>query len=80
MILISCFFMGNSPFEFAILCVIALARCPPYSGRDSYGPGPIPSETYANSFIAAGGAVLQGGAQDTVGPTSILCFTMCSNL
>ena len=38
MILMSCFFMGNSPFEFAILCVIALARCPPYSGRDVTGP------------------------------------------
>ena len=39
MIWVSCFFMGNSPFEFAILCVIALARCPSYSGRDVTGPG-----------------------------------------
>ena len=29
---------GNSPFEFAFLCVIALARCPAYSGRDVNRP------------------------------------------
>ena len=29
---------GYSPFEFAVLCVIALARCPPYGGRDVTGP------------------------------------------
>ena len=32
------FHLDNSPFEFAVLCVIALARCPPYSGRDVTGP------------------------------------------
>ena len=39
MVLMSCFFMGNSPFEFAILCMTPRTRCPLYSGRDSYGPG-----------------------------------------
>ena len=32
------FHLDNSPFEFAVLCVIALARCPPYGGRDVTGP------------------------------------------
>ena len=41
------FHLDNSPFEFAVLRVIALARCPPYSGRDMTGPWPIPPETYA---------------------------------
>ena len=39
MMVISCFVIQViPPFEFAVLCVIALARCSPYGGRDVTGP------------------------------------------
>jgi hypothetical protein len=60
--------LDNSPFEFAVLCVIALARCPPYSGRDVTGPGPIPPETYAFLRVKPRAVVPNDAPGDVIPP------------
>ena len=75
------FHLDNSSFEFAVLCVIALARCPPYGPQDTTRPWPIPLETYANSCISSVGAVRRGVATDDLGPTPSFvsqCVATCS--
>ena len=70
MIWVSCFFMGNSPFEFAILCIAPYARCPSWSAQRYYIPRGLFPRKLMRIFTRAPPPVTQGdSARDLMAPT-----------